>query len=73
MSRLINLLFCKSIPVKALLLSFAIVLPYLGYAQNPVNTNQPVFNHAALCAKDLGKTAAFYSTVLQLKKNTPSL
>jgi lactoylglutathione lyase len=31
------------------------------------NPNQPVFNHAALCAVNLKKTTAFYTDVLQLK------
>ena len=49
-----------------LVLLFAIfALPLKGFSQG--NNNQPVFNHAALCAKNLKKTAAFYSTVLELK------
>jgi lactoylglutathione lyase len=50
------------------ILMLTVALPYFSYSQAAVNQNQPVFNHAALCAKDLKKTAAFYSTVLQLQK-----
>lgn len=53
---------------KSAVLIIAIAAPCFGYSQNTGNANQPVFNHAALCAKDLNKTAAFYSNVLQLKK-----
>ena len=49
-------------------LIFALILPHLSWSQNTSTVNQPVFNHAALCAHDLKKTAAFYSTVLQLKQ-----
>jgi lactoylglutathione lyase len=48
-------------------LLFSLALPHLCFSQNN-NTNQPVFNHAALCAKNLRKTADFYSTVIQLQK-----
>ena len=54
--------------LKTVILLLTIALPFLSYSQNTNNANQPVFNHAALCAKDLKKTAAFYSTVLQLQK-----
>jgi lactoylglutathione lyase len=53
--------------VQSAILLFAFILPHLGYSQSVNTVNQPVFNHAALCAKDLKKTAAFYSTVLLLK------
>jgi lactoylglutathione lyase len=46
---------------------FAIVLPYLGFSQAESNS-RPVFNHAALCARDLRKTTAFYTTILRLQK-----
>jgi lactoylglutathione lyase len=65
-------IFKLSLPAKniiksgILLLAFA--LPVLCRAQNGNAANQPVFNHAALCAKNLRKTADFYSTVLELKK-----
>jgi lactoylglutathione lyase len=49
-----------------LLLIFA--LPHFCFSQSNTAANQPVFNHAALCARDLKKTADFYSTVLQLQK-----
>ena len=50
------------------ILIFAFAMPDLCLAQNGKTANQPVFNHAALCAKNLKKTADFYSTVLQLQK-----
>jgi lactoylglutathione lyase len=62
---MIKLSFLRSNYFKTAILIFAFILPHLSYSQT---ANQPVFNHAALCAKDLKKTAAFYSTVLQLKK-----
>jgi len=46
---------------------FALVAPKLSMAQT-VNPNQPVFNHAALCAKNLKKTADFYRNVIQLQE-----
>ncbi len=63
----------KSIPsksnfLKLTVLLFVVVLPFSSYSQNVSAVNQPVFNHAALCARNLKKTADFYSTVLQLKK-----
>jgi lactoylglutathione lyase len=51
-----------------IIILLALVWPACSRAQNAATGNQPVFNHAALCAKNLGKTAAFYSTVLQLQK-----
>jgi lactoylglutathione lyase len=53
--------------IKFVILLLLAALPYLSFAQTAIN-NQPEFNHAALCAKDLKKTAAFYSSVLQLQK-----
>ena len=44
---------------------FALALPQLSKAQN---ANQPVFNHMALCAKKLRKTADFYRNVIQLQE-----
>jgi len=44
---------------------FALALPQLSKAQN---VNQPVFNHMALCAKNLRKTADFYRNVIQLQE-----
>jgi len=64
---LVSRIFTKNNCAKLGVLTMLAALPYLGLAQAPTN-NQPVFNHAALCAKDLKKTAAFYSTVLQLQK-----
>ncbi len=55
----------KIVPLATLLIVFA--LPDLCFSQSN-NANQPVFNHAALCAKNLRKTADFYSTVIQLQK-----
>ena len=49
------------------ILVIALALPSLCFSQI-TNRNQPVFNHAALCAKNLGKTADFYSNVIQLQK-----
>lgn len=60
------LLKIQRLKLAILLLAFA--TPCSAWSQNTANTNQPVFNHAALCAKNLKKTAAFYSTVLQLQK-----
>ncbi len=48
-----------------LLLLFALAIPRLSNAQN---ANQPVFNHVALCAKNLKKTATFYRDVIQLQE-----
>ena len=59
--------FIKTI-IQTAIIVFVLAFPYFGYSQVQVNQNQPVFNHAALCAKDLRKTADFYSTVLQLQK-----
>ena len=54
--------------VKLVTLLFAFALPALCYSQGNSNANQPVFNHAALCARNLKKTADFYSAVLQFQK-----
>ena len=56
----------KFIGIKLGVLLLAFLLPCFGYSQTN-GANQPSFNHAALCAHDLKKTAAFYSTVLQLQ------
>lgn len=45
----------------------ALLAPGLGVAQTTM-ANQPVFNHAALCAKNLKKTADFYRNVIQLQE-----
>ena len=59
----------KTNGIKLLLIVFAFLVPRLSSAQTAqTNPNQPVFNHAALCAHNLRKTADFYSTVLQLQK-----
>jgi lactoylglutathione lyase len=52
----------------ATILFLAFLRPGLASAQTTAAGNQPVFNHAALCAKNIKKTADFYSTVLQLQK-----
>lgn len=57
----------KSIILRWLILLLAFSLPRLSFSQPTSVANQPVFNHAALCAKNLKKTAAFYTTVLQLQ------
>jgi lactoylglutathione lyase len=60
----------RSILIKTLrpaILLVAFALPQLCFSQSS-NANQPVFNHAALCAKNLRKTTDFYSTVIQLQK-----
>ena len=49
------------------MLTLIFMFPFKGMAQNITAANQPVFNHAALCAKNLKKTAGFYATVLELK------
>lgn len=48
-------------------------LPFLAYSQARLSAaNQPVYNHSALCAKDLKRTTYFYTEVLGLKKmNNP--
>ncbi|MCR8561677.1 VOC family protein [Mucilaginibacter sp. BJC16-A38] len=58
----------KTIRLAVLTIICSIALPLLVKAQDANNANQPVFNHFALCAKDLKKTANFYRTVIQLKE-----
>ena len=58
-------LITKKYYLQLAVLFFVFAIPHPGYSQ--ANNNQPVFNHAALCAKNLKKTAAFYSAVLQLQ------
>jgi lactoylglutathione lyase len=65
MSNIFNFAFRDKKPIIFIVLLILFALPRLGFSQNK---NQPVFNHAALCAKNLKKTAAFYTTVLQLKQ-----
>lgn len=59
--------FAKIIFFKISILLLIFTLPHLSFSQSATNANQPVFNHAALCAQNLKKTAGFYSTVLQLQ------
>ena len=47
--------------------ALAFAKPFAAFSQS---NNQPVFNHNAICAKDLKKTADFYRTVLELKEIT---
>jgi len=68
MNPLTNPIHPKTACIKVVTLILVVLMPYLTSAQSTANSNQPVFNHAALCAKNLSKTAAFYSTVLQLQK-----
>jgi len=65
---MLKLLIAKKKQVKLAVLLFAIALPTFCFSQTNGNSNQPVFNHAALCARNLKKTANFYTTVLQLQK-----
>ncbi len=63
----------KNIFHKIILVNFCILLsvfafPQLSKAQGVGNVNQPLFNHAALCAHNLKKTADFYRNVIQLKE-----
>jgi len=58
----------KSNFFKSVILFLVFALPQFGYSQSVAAVNQPVFNHAALCARNLRKTADFYSTVLELQK-----
>jgi lactoylglutathione lyase len=60
--------FFKKIRASFWILLLAFALPQLCNAQSAANANQPVFNHAALCAKNLKKTADFYRKVIQLKE-----
>jgi lactoylglutathione lyase len=66
MERYFKLFRLKKAFDKSVFFTLAIALPCFGYSQS--TPNQPVFNHAALCARDINKTAAFYSTVLHLQK-----
>ncbi len=50
--------------ISFLMLFMAIALPKLSNAQS----TRPVFNHAALCAKNLKKTADFYRNVIELQE-----
>ena len=68
MSNLSKLSFSKIIRFNCLIIIFALALPHLAKAQGANNANQPVFNHFALCAKDLKKTADFYRAVIELKE-----
>jgi len=58
-------IFPKLIRFGLVVILFALALPQLSKAQN---ANQPVFNHMALCAKNLHKTADFYRNVIQLQE-----
>jgi lactoylglutathione lyase len=68
MKQFVKKIMSNRVVVILTILSFSVILPRFGYSQNSANVNQPIFNHAALCAHDLKKTAEFYSTVLQLQK-----
>ena len=59
---------CKPAYIRHSILILAFIFPVFCAAQGTANANRPVFNHAALCAHNLKKTADFYSTVLQLQK-----
>jgi len=58
----------KSPRFLSVIVLLAAALPYLAFCQTESRDARPVFNHAALCAKDLKKTTAFYTTVLELQK-----
>ncbi len=62
-----NLSFLKKIYVLPAIWLLALAGPITCFSQS-TNPNQPVFNHMALCAHNLKKTADFYSTVLQLQR-----
>jgi lactoylglutathione lyase len=64
MSKLFKLFSFKLSYVVLGVFFLSVIFPVASRAQNG---NQPTFNHMALCAKDLRKTAAFYKTVLQLQ------
>jgi|SRR6185503_1148858 len=68
MDRSIKHLMLKIYRVRLAMITFAFLSPVFCYSQSVPNLNQPVFNHAALCARNLHKTAAFYSDVLQLQR-----
>jgi lactoylglutathione lyase len=68
MNRQFKFLPGKTIRRKLGVMFFIFALPHFCFSQKDGNANQPVFNHAALCARDLKKTTDFYSTVLQLQK-----
>jgi lactoylglutathione lyase len=51
--------------VAFLILTLAIALPRTVKAQG--SDNQATFNHMALCARNLKKTAAFYTDIIGLK------
>ena len=51
----------KAVKIAAVLL---LILPFTGNAQT---TGKVSFNHLALCSKDLKKSNAFYTSVLNLK------
>jgi lactoylglutathione lyase len=54
--------------LKLAILLFALVLSNLCYAQRRRSVNQPVFNHTAICARDIKRTTYFYNAVLHLQK-----
>ncbi len=47
---------------------FLFTLPLFSKAQKVQDADRPTFNHMALCAQNLKKTAAFYTTVMQLQQ-----
>jgi lactoylglutathione lyase len=65
MSSPFNSIFSKLVRSGLVVILFVLALPQLSKAQN---ANQPVFNHMALCAKNLRKTADFYRNVIQLQE-----
>lgn len=67
MSNILAYLFFKPIRFSPLIIIFSIAFPRFVSAQT-INTNQPAFNHFALCAKNLKKTADFYRDVIELKE-----
>ncbi len=68
MKHFLQLFYVDKARFRPAVLILVIAFPCFCYSQNTTSANQPVFNHAALCAKDLKTTAAFYATVLQLQK-----
>ena len=55
--------------IKSGILICLFALPLFGQSQMRRRLdNQPVYNHSALCAKDLKRTTYFYNEVLRLKK-----
>ncbi|MGZ3874053.1 MAG: VOC family protein [Mucilaginibacter sp.] len=68
MNQVLQPSFLKITRISFWVLLSAFVAPQWCSAQSAANTNQPVFNHAALCARNLKKTADFYRQVIQLQE-----